>query len=228
MRLQSQRPWPLSERHRLAEGILSVTLILIWTMGSGCSVSRSAEISDRSNVPEDNVHVLIEDLLFGLPTFSDEYKTHKLTGDDIDDIFAPFKKLGDQSITLTASEARQLNNIAKSSGQVHQVTTERAYRLSEMQEILGVALGYYYEYGSWGPVLTSWASFLSEPHTSYVGAPSTKQLFSSLVQAFDEQIDAPGVVQGIVGMAGRNMLSLQPEQNDCSAVDTPDIRASWD
>jgi hypothetical protein len=208
----------------LAHGTLPLIAAGLTWIATELSDVYKDRLSD-SSAPDDATFAFIEEVRFGLPTIPATYKERELSGHDLQLLFAPFRK-SKEAIRLTQQEVQRINAIAEVSGQVESISSERSYQLKELADNFSPVVGFYHEYGQWENVCAEWSNALKS--SADMPAADRNQRRTNEVWRFVRNnirpvLNAPGLFQGIIGMASRGQLSLDPVQGDCLDVPLPGI-----
>ena len=161
-------------------------------------------VSD-STAPESNLSVFIEDIKIGHPRIPQDYKERSLSHDELNKMLQKFK-LGSKYVLLKDDEADRLNRINRKSYQagVGAVTTDRAYPLAKLGNLIKPSMYFYYRYIKWGNVTRNWNNFFVENQETKAGN-LIHDFVSNKVRSVP---DSAGIFQAITGMIALDELEI--------------------
>jgi hypothetical protein len=195
-------------RRHLAKSAFSYGAISVVAAALGAVATYTLDLTktaiDEEAIPGASLNTFIEDVRFGLPTFSDEYQKRVLTSDEVTKLLRPFK-LSKDEVIFTSDEADRLDNIASGSGMVEPVYAERSYSISTIAgDLLTDPIYYYARYKRWAAVTsTNWAI----PGDTYV-KDRHEVIRNFIDKRLSNTLDSAGIFQAIIGMADRGMLAI--------------------
>lgn len=193
-------------------------LIPIATAGVLGAIAFTADILkiriQQDTVPEDNLTLYIQKVDFGVPQIPYDYRDHDYTTAELKHFLGPLMTI-DEILQFTDEERSRLDQIASSSGMLNVLTPNQSINTKEIADLVSPVAAFYFNYTDWSKASLSWANLLDSGHKDK--NEDKAALLKKLVDAINIQVTAPGLLQGIVGMAWRQSLSLQPVPGDCSA-----------
>jgi hypothetical protein len=177
----------------------------------------------ESSAPTPILTAFVEDINFGYPEVTDEYRGHSLTSRDLKEFAAQYNAQ-DETIRLSADEVARLNSIADQSGMADPVHGYSPYALSEVADKIMQPMAFYWEYTHWPESLADWSRALA----SNDNGDAEHVILGFVKQNLLPVLQSPGIFQALIGAADREDIDLLPLAGDCQARPVPGISSELD